>query len=746
MKNIVLVFVVTFAFCTMAMASDIAFYVGQWNTDGWYDESQFADVETIIAETGSLFKDIQQFDDTQFDEFGAWVDERMNDGKMDIIWLNGCTPSVLYQFPNVSPDGSRAEEWLDGGNMIINVGDWFAYCSYEGGSRQSDNGGAGAANILDLSSGIIVSADGTSLTVTPTGKEYLPSLNDPAITYRPIALAAVQDPWEVAAIFASTGGTDDAAAEAQADPVVIHNTETGAYVAFINQAANVWIDDRGLTCAEFIGNWVNSVIGLGDQPSARRPDPKDGALHEDTWINLSWRAGDFAVSHNVYLGDNFDDVNDGIGDTFRGNQATTFFVAGFPGFPYPDGLVPGTTYYWRIDEVNEADPNSPWKGPVWSFGIPPKTAYNPNPADAAEQVGLDAKLSWTGGFGAKLHTVYFGDNFDDVSNATGGLPRGVATYDPGTLKLAKTYYWRVDEFDAIETYKGDVWSFTTEGAVGSPNPANGAVDVKQTQIITFSPSVFAASHEVYFGTDKDAVKNADTGSPEYKGTRDLGAESYDPGMLEWDSTYYWRIDEVNDVNPDSPWPGILWSFTTANFLIVDDFESYNDIDPPDPQSNRIFEAWLDGYEIPTNGALVGNELPPYAEQRIVHGGIQSMPYFYDNSVGYSEATLTLTYPRDWTEKGVNRLTIWFRGDSDNAAETLYVALNGSAVVNHDNPNATQIATWTQWNIDLQAFADQGVNLANVDTIALGLGNKNNPQAGGSGTMYFDDIRLYLPAP
>ena len=126
-----------------------------------------------------------------------------------------------------------------------------------------------------------------------------------------------------------------------------------------------------------------------------------------------------------------------------------------------------------------------------------------------------------------------------------------------------------------------------------------------------------------------------------------------------------------------------------------------------------------------------------------------MPLYYDNSVGYSEATLTLTYPRDWTEKGVNTLTIWFRGDSDNAAETLYVALNDSAVVNHDNPDAAQITTWTEWNIDLSApggFADQGVNLADVNTIALGLGDRNNPAAGGSGTMYFDDIRLYPPPP
>jgi hypothetical protein len=215
-------------------------------------------------------------------------------------------------------------------------------------------------------------------------------------------------------------------------------------------------------------------------------------------------------------------------------------------------------------------------------------------------------------------------------------------------------------------------------------------------------------------------------------------------MLEWDTTYYWRIDEANNVNPDSPWTGNLWSFTTANFLIVDDFESYNDLDPADPDSNRIFNAWIDGYDDPTNGSLVGYATLPFAEQTIVHSGSQSMPLYYDNSVGYSEATLTLTYPRDWTEKGVTTLTIWFRGNSDNAAETLYVALNGNAIVTNDNPDAAQITAWTEWTIDLQAFADQGVNLADVNTIALGLGNKNNPVAGGSGTMYFDDIHLYPP--
>jgi len=483
---------------------------------------------------------------------------------------------------------------------------------------------------------------------------------------------------------------------------------------------------------------------LGKPDSAYGPEPADGAMLEATWANLSWHAGDSAVSHNVYIGENFDDVNDGAEGTFQGNQAGTSLIVGFHGFAYPDGLVPGKTYYWRIDEVNDLDPNSPWKGKVWSFAIAPNTAYNPEPADGAESVDPDVELSWTGGFGSKLHTVYFGENFDDVNNATEGLTQGITTYTPSPLELTKTYYWRVDEFDGIDTYKGNVWSFTTQGAVGNPNPSNGAVDVEQTPVLSWSPGVYAASHQLYFGTDKDAVKNANTDSPEYKGTRNLGSESYDPGKLQWHTTYYWRIDEVNDVNPDSPWTGSLWSFTTADFIVIDDFEDYNDY-PPD----EIFSTWIDGWEIPTNGSLAGHADIPFAETGNVHGGGQSMPVYYENNFKYSEVTMTLVSVRDWTEEGVGVLSLWFSGDVSNAAERMYVALNGIATVYHDNPNAAQIDTWTEWTIDLSApggFAAQGVNLANVNTISIGFGDKNNLQAGGSGMVFFDDIRLYWPEP
>jgi len=504
---------------------------------------------------------------------------------------------------------------------------------------------------------------------------------------------------------------------------------------FVGKIDDVRMYDHALSGIE-VQTDMNSAGGKW--PFALGPIPKDGALLEDTWVSVSWGSGAFAASHDVYVGDNFDDVNTGAEGTFQGSQADTFFVAGFPGFAFPDGLVPGTTYYWRIDEVNDTEPNSPWKGDIWSFSIPPKTAYFPNPADGAESVGVDDSFSWTTGFGAKLHTVYFGESFEEVDNAASGLPQGATTYSPGTLKMAKTYYWRVDEFDVVETHKGDVWSFTTEGAVTALDPANGAVDVTQTPVLTWAPGL-GASYEVYFG--------ADAASLELKASGNLGSESYEPGQLEWNTTYYWRVDEANNASADSPWTGPLWSFTTANFLIIDDMESYNDLDESDPASNRIYLAWIDGFDNPiANGSVVGNLNAPFAEQTIVNNGIQSMPMAYDNAVGKSEATLTLNSNRNWTVNSINTLTIWFRGSSSNTAEPMYVALNGSAVVTNDNPDAAQTNRWTEWNIDLTRFADQGVNLANVTSITLGLGNRANPVTGGSGTMYFDDIRLYPSVP
>jgi len=482
----------------------------------------------------------------------------------------------------------------------------------------------------------------------------------------------------------------------------------------------------------------------GPPTQAYDPIPEDGALYPDTWANLAWKPGDKAVSHDVYFSENFDLVQDGAAEAFQGNQGEDFIIVGFPGFPYPDGLVPGTTYYWRIDEVNDADPDSPWQGPVWSFSIPPKTAYDPDPADGTGLANTTVTLRWAPGFGAKTHMVYLGDDFDQVSNAAAGIPTGAAFYNPGGLEREKVYYWRVDEFDGLDTFKGDVWTFTTPGAVGNPQPANGATDVGMATILNWTAADNAASHDVYFGSDKDTVRRADTGSPEYKDPRALGAESYDPGVLDLGTTYYWRVDEIyNGTTVKGP----VWSFTVGDFLMVEDFESYTD---DDAAGQAVWQHWIDGFGIPGNGAQVGYLLPPYAEQRIVHGGDQSMPllYFNEASVTNSEAALTLTALRDWTIAGVGELSLWTRGDAVNAAEPLYVAISNTAgapaVMAHDDPGAATNTAWSQWRILLQVFADQGINLTDVDKLAIGLGSKGGAAAGGTGTMYIDDIRLYRP--
>ncbi len=494
-------------------------------------------------------------------------------------------------------------------------------------------------------------------------------------------------------------------------------------------------------------NAVRYLTG-GARVKASGPDPADGALITDTWVTMSWTPGDLAASHDVYFGDNLDDVTAGTGDTFRGNQTTTFFTAGFPGFAYPDGLTPGTTYYWRVDEVNEADPNSPWTGDVWSFMVPPKKAYDPSPADNAEGIGPDnVTLTWTPGHGAKLHTVYFGDNYAQVSTATGGQLVASASYKPGTLQGEKVYYWRVDEFDGVATYTGDVWTFTTPGAVSNPNPADGATGVSMTTMLTWTAATNATSHQVYLGLDKDAVRSADASSPEYQGSAALGSESIDPGTLAWATTYYWRVDAVSNAGSIE---GPIWTFTTADFVVVDNFESYTD---DDLAGQAIWQAWVDGYGVADNGSQVGNLLPPYAEQTIVHSGSQSMPLTYDNTapVTNSEAVLTLTDAHDWTAEGVDELSLWYRGNASNAADPLYVAIANTtgapAIVVNDDANATQARTWTRWVIPLQTFADKGINLTNVNTIAIGVGSKSGqPSAGGTGTLYIDDIALYRSQP
>jgi hypothetical protein len=209
-----------------------------------------------------------------------------------------------------------------------------------------------------------------------------------------------------------------------------------------------------------------------------------------------------------------------------------------------------------------------------------------------------------------------------------------------------------------------------------PNPANGAMDVRIDPLLNWRVGLNADRHDVFISTSADDINNVNTTNlADYPNVtyQKVSTNSFEPPILDMETVYYWRVDEVNTLNPDSPWIGKVWSFRTGAFLVVDDFESYNTSD------NQIWFAWHDGLGagspdsdpyIPGNGtgSAVGDETTDsYTEETIVNNGNKSMPYWYNNNkqgyAYYSEVEKKLTTPRDWTEKGVKELSLWFRGYS-----------------------------------------------------------------------------------
>jgi len=228
---------------------------------------------------------------------------------------------------------------------------------------------------------------------------------------------------------------------------------------------DVQIYDRVLTEQELASVLQGDTVTF---PLAYGPEPSNGGMIEATAQTLKWQPGDFTVSHNVYFGENLDNVNQATpeDEAFLGSPSEALFSV--------QDLSPGSTYYWRVDEVNEVHPDSPWKGDAWSFRVRPAIAWDPSPADGIPYVLLDPELAWENGMGALFHTIYFGESFDEVNGATtGGFMIADAAYVPGPLELDKTYYWRVDEFSmAGTTQKGEVWSFTTVPVVAPSDEPN----------------------------------------------------------------------------------------------------------------------------------------------------------------------------------------------------------------------------------------------------------------------------------
>ncbi|MHC4174577.1 MAG: LamG-like jellyroll fold domain-containing protein [Planctomycetota bacterium] len=547
---------------------------------------------------------------------------------------------------------------------------------------------------------------------------------------------------------------------------------------------------RALSEAEIQEVMVGIPPGVASNPS-----PDDGQTDVPRDVVLSWTPGEFAPQingHKVYLSDNFNDVNDGVGGIAQDANS----------YAPTQRLDLGTTYYWRVDEVNDPPDYTVFQGKVWSFTTEPvaypienitATASSSHQADMGPEntingSGLDANdlhsmeptdmwLSGNEPLGGwielqfdkvyKLHQMWVWNSNQMVESLVGFGLRDVtieySTNGTDYMTLGTTHEFArapgaagyahnttIDFGGAAAKYvrltANDNWGgvmpqyglsevriFYIPVRAREPNPDSGATDVDVDVTLGFRVGREAAEHNVHISPDEQTVING------IVPVTTVTEASYGPLSLDLSMTYYWKINEVNMAETPTTLVGDLWNFTTRQFLVVDDFESYNDLDTTDPESNRIFNVWIDGYGIATNGSLVGYENPPFCEQTIVHGGKQSMPLSYSNTGGaaYSEAERTFAVPQNWTKAGAATFVLYFHGTEGNTGQ-LYVKVNDSKVLYGGDAGDIAKPEWNQWSIDL---ASLGAGLQNVTKLSIGIDGN-----GANGTLYVDDIGLYRLAP
>ena len=545
-------------------------------------------------------------------------------------------------------------------------------------------------------------------------------------------------------------------------------------------------NNDGIHNEAYLNGFELSVWISRDQ--AGKPVPENGAADVSKDMVLSWQPGIYAPAiggHRVYLSDVFADVNDGAAAALVGVTSLPEHV--------PAELAFGTTYYWRVDEANDVTGWN--KGQVWLFTTEPLAYAVPGSAIAAsasswhndtmapgktvDGSGLDAdglhsaneedmwlsgandaspwiqyefdrtyslREMWVWNFNQSFESIVgFGlkdvvvEHSADGANwvaLAGNVQVPPAAGEPGAahdiaidLGGAVARYVRItakSNWGGWNRYGlSEVRFFYVPMAARGPQPEAGAGGISPVPLLTWRAGRAATSHSVYIGTDEQAVRAAT------QPVATVAVPSFEAGPLALATTYFWRVDEINQAQTPVVWEGQVWSFSTNAFLVVDDMESYND---EEGQGTRIYETWADGWNVAGNGAQVGYLTVPSVEKTLVHGGKQSMPLLYDNrSEPYSEATRTFVAPQDWTRFGIKTLVLHFRGDAANTGGRLYVKVNGVKAAYGGDAGDVAKPDWTQWSIDL---ASLGTNLQNVTKIAIGL------EGGGSGTVLIDDVQLW----
>jgi hypothetical protein len=715
-----------FMMALYVQAKTITYDFDDGTAQGWVNDAkagrEFVPWDTAADDNGGQFIAHSGDFAMRIDEFGV------RDGTTDLLFIT--SPEFKISM------GTTVEVWALGGMGPVAQPTWTNYADVPTTATSSGFMGIALRRV----------SDGEYILF---GRRDRNSESDDATTWTPIE-------WDAATIAAAIAS--DHSNERYVIDVI--DSYTGGWG---------WFGFDEVTMAN---------ITLISDTLAADPIPTDGALDVDPATALTWQAGQFAEMHDVYLGTDFDEVNNATvdSDVYIGRQSDTVYV--------PADLGLDMTYYWRIDEVNGAPDFTIFKGETWGFTVEPfaypiqnvvatsngiSSAGNGpertidgsglNAVDEHSTVSQDMWLATAGaeplqlqyefdqvyqlheilvwnynvqfesllGFGLKDVTVEYSGNGTDwavLGNVTLSQATAKATYTANTtidvggvpakhVRLTvNSGYGMTGQFGLSE-----VRFMYIPVQARKPQPADGAVDVAVGTDLVWRAGRGAISHEVYFGTDAATLALAET----------TAATNYTPAALDMATTYYWQVVEVNEADEVTAWPGAVWSFTTQEFITVDDFEAYNDdVDA----GTTIFDAWIDGWTNGT-GSTVGYFDAPFAEKTTVHNGRQSMPLFFDNTATVtSEAVRELT--QDWSSNGIEGLSLYFYGAEGNSGQ-LYVKINDTKIP-YDGPAVNLVRpSWQLWSIDLS----QAGNVSSIRSLTIGVEG-----AGATGVVYIDDIRLY----
>jgi hypothetical protein len=253
-------------------------------------------------------------------------------------------------------------------------------------------------------------------------------------------------------------------------------------------------------------------------------------------------------------------------------------------------------------------------------------------------------------------------------------------------------------------------------AAVNPSPADGATDVSVNVDLSWVEAAFATSRELWLGKSgaMEKVEPAPTGT------------TY-TGALEFGQTYQWRVDQIG---PSGTVTGHTWSFTTAECMSVEDFESYAD-------NAGIRAAWIENIADFDYVFLATDDLG------------NSMRFEFENQWPpyFSETTRTFNSPQDWTAQGVEALSLSFVGENENMEHLMYLkvedAAGHSVKAEHPYTHACQSDLWQEWTVALEQFSSGGVDLGSVKKITIGLGDGTSSAQEGEDKdhIYVDQIQL-----